>query len=209
MAISFKIRCLVVLAERPVYDGIRFDNFKYCAGGGAAQPLHVDSHMVSSSESYWRSWKQSLWRTNHWTDAPHRRSDCTLSLTWSNANASLNFKLLKKLFENITFSLPSLSVGSSFSLYTLPARSHRFVIYDSVPCFFVFTTAFGIVTSNTVAPRASHVPCFYVPPAKRDKYSRMVVESLSLALFSAGSTASDGISYTLHHLNTIFGVHRQ
>ena len=52
MAISFKIRCLVVLAERPVYDGIRFDNFKYCAGGGAAQPLHVDSHMVSSSESY-------------------------------------------------------------------------------------------------------------------------------------------------------------
>ena len=90
MAISFKIRCLVVLAERPVYDGIRFNNFKYCAGGGAAQPLHVGIILLL------KLMKISLWRTNHRTDAPHRRSDCTLPLTWSNVNASLNFKLLKK-----------------------------------------------------------------------------------------------------------------
>ena len=40
---------------------------------------------------------------------------------------------------------------------------------------FIFTAAFGVTTSNAVAPGATHVPSFYAPSTKSDKYSRMVV----------------------------------
>jgi len=40
---------------------------------------------------------------------------------------------------------------------------------------FVFTAVFGIITSSMVTPSSSHVPSFYSPRTKSDKYSRMVV----------------------------------
>jgi len=40
---------------------------------------------------------------------------------------------------------------------------------------FIFTAVFGIIASDTVAPGALHVPAFYAPRTKSDKYSRMVV----------------------------------
>ncbi len=40
---------------------------------------------------------------------------------------------------------------------------------------FIFTAVFGIITSDSVAPGATHVPSFYAPATKSDKYSRMVV----------------------------------
>jgi len=40
---------------------------------------------------------------------------------------------------------------------------------------FIFTAVFGIIASDTIAPGALHVPAFYAPRTKSDKYSRMVV----------------------------------
>jgi len=39
----------------------------------------------------------------------------------------------------------------------------------------IFPTVFGIITPNTIAPGATHVPSFYAPETSSDKYSRMVV----------------------------------
>ena len=47
----------------------------------------------------------------------------------------------------------------------------------------IFTAAFGIITSNTVAPGAAHVPAFYAPRTKSDRYSRMVVFSFFGVIF--------------------------
>ena len=40
---------------------------------------------------------------------------------------------------------------------------------------FIFTSVFGIITTSTVIPNSLHVPSFYSPTTKSDKYSRMVV----------------------------------
>ena len=40
---------------------------------------------------------------------------------------------------------------------------------------FIFTAVFGIITSNSIAPGATHVPAFYSLKTESDKYSRMVV----------------------------------
>ena len=40
---------------------------------------------------------------------------------------------------------------------------------------FIFTAVFGIITSNSIAPDATHVPAFYSLETESDKYSRMVV----------------------------------
>jgi len=48
---------------------------------------------------------------------------------------------------------------------------------------FIFTAVFGIITSNTVVPGASHVPAFYAPTTKSDKYSRMIVFAVFGVIF--------------------------
>jgi len=48
---------------------------------------------------------------------------------------------------------------------------------------FIFTAVFGIITSSTIAPGASHVPAFYAPTTKSDKYSRMIVFALFGVIF--------------------------
>ena len=40
---------------------------------------------------------------------------------------------------------------------------------------FIFTAVFGIITTSTVTPNSLHIPSFYSPTTKSDKYSRMVV----------------------------------
>jgi len=40
---------------------------------------------------------------------------------------------------------------------------------------FIFTAVFGIITTSTVTHNSFHVPSFYSPTTKSDKYSRMVV----------------------------------
>ena len=45
--------------------------------------------------------------------------------------------------------------------------------------FSVLTTTFGIIASDTVVPGATHVPSFYAPATRSDKYSRMIVFGFS------------------------------
>jgi len=40
---------------------------------------------------------------------------------------------------------------------------------------FIFTAVFGIITTSNITPNSLHVPSFYSPTTKSDKYSRMVV----------------------------------
>jgi len=48
---------------------------------------------------------------------------------------------------------------------------------------FIFTAVFGIITTSTVTPNSLHVPSFYAPTTKSDKYSRMVVFALFGVIF--------------------------
>src|SRR5258707_6786760 len=48
---------------------------------------------------------------------------------------------------------------------------------------FIFTAVFGIITTSTVIPNSLHVPSFYSPTTKSDKYSRMVVFALFGVIF--------------------------
>ena len=48
---------------------------------------------------------------------------------------------------------------------------------------FIFTAVFGIVTTISVPPGASHVPSFYAPTSQSDRWSRMVVFALFGVIF--------------------------
>jgi len=48
---------------------------------------------------------------------------------------------------------------------------------------FIFTCVFGVVTTNTIRPGATHVPLFYASSTKSDRWSRMVVFALFGAIF--------------------------
>jgi len=48
---------------------------------------------------------------------------------------------------------------------------------------FIFTAVFGIITTSTVTPNSFHVPSFYSPTTKSDKYSRMVVFAIFGVIF--------------------------
>jgi len=48
---------------------------------------------------------------------------------------------------------------------------------------FIFTAVFGIITTSTVTPNSLHVPSFYSPTTKSDKYLRMVVFAIFGVIF--------------------------
>ena len=48
---------------------------------------------------------------------------------------------------------------------------------------FIFTITFGTITTSFIRPGASHVPTFYAPSTKSDRWSRMVVFALFGVLF--------------------------
>jgi len=82
------------------------------------------------------------------------------------------------LFVGWLFVIPTLFV---FLLVTtillLPFFTLLFLIS------FIFTAVFGIITTSTVTPNSLHVPSFYAPTTKSDKYSRMVVFALFGVIF--------------------------
>jgi len=61
---------------------------------------------------------------------------------------------------------------------------------------FIFTAVFGIITSDTVAPGASHVPPFYAPRTKSDKYSRMIVFAFFGVIFGGLHCIGWNFTYT-------------
>ena len=48
---------------------------------------------------------------------------------------------------------------------------------------FIFTAVFGIITTSSIRPGASHVPSFYAPNTKSDRWSRMTVFALFGVIF--------------------------
>src|SRR6266545_6039983 len=104
--------------------------------------------------------------------------------------ASVSEKWLTKLLDD-----PEYLSGSGFFigwLFLIPALF--FILLATTICLlplftlvslvsFIFTAVFGIITSDSVALGATHVPSFYAPPTKSDKYSRMVVFALFGVIF--------------------------
>jgi len=89
------------------------------------------------------------------------------------------------LFEGATaffvgwlFVIPTLFV---FLLVTTIILFPFFILVFLVS--FIFTAVFGIITTSTVTPNSLHVPSFYSPTTKSDKYSRMVVFAIFGVIF--------------------------
>ena len=64
-----------------------------------------------------------------------------------------------------------------FTIFLTPFLSILFLVS------FIFTAVFGIVTTSTIRPGASHVPSFFAPVTKSDRWSRMVVFTLFGVIF--------------------------
>ena len=101
--------------------------------------------------------------------------------------ASISEKWLREIFDEDSAS--GFFIGW---LFILPI--HFFPLLVATVCFlpffillslvsFIFTAVFGIITSDDVAPGTSHVPAFYAPTTKSDKYSRRVVFALFGVIF--------------------------
>ena len=98
-------------------------------------------------------------------------------------------KRLREFLDNDNQALGEFFVGSFLVLPTL----FVFLLLTTIlllPFFtllflisFIFTAVFGIITSNTVIPNSLHVPSFYAPTTKSDKYSRMVVFAIFGVIF--------------------------
>jgi len=90
----------------------------------------------------------------------------------------LSFTSTSGLFVGWLFVIPTLFV---FLLVTTILLLPFFTLLFLVS--FIFTAVFGIITTSTVAPNSLHVPSFYSPTTKSDKYSRMVVFALFGVVF--------------------------
>lgn len=66
-------------------------------------------------------------------------------------------------------------------LLLLTVLSPLFIIFFITS--FTLTAVFEIVTTNTVPPGATHVPSFYAPQTKSDRYSRMIVFAIFGVIF--------------------------
>ena len=74
-------------------------------------------------------------------------------------------------------------VPASFILFVLALiiLSPLFTIFFIAS--FTFTAVFEIVATNTVRPGATHVPSFYAPRTKSDRYCRMIVFAIFGVIF--------------------------
>ena len=66
-------------------------------------------------------------------------------------------------------------------LFVLLLLSPLFIIFFIAS--FTFTAVFEIVTTNAVRPGANHVPPFYAPSTKSDRYCRMIVFAIFGVIF--------------------------
>ncbi len=69
---------------------------------------------------------------------------------------------------------------------------------------FIFTAVFGIVTTSTIRPGASHVPSFYAPVTKSDRWSRMVVFALFGVIFGGLHCIGWYFKYPTHSEQTLW-----
>jgi len=69
---------------------------------------------------------------------------------------------------------------------------------------FIFTAVFGIVTSSTIRPGASHVLSFYAPVTKSDRWSRMAVFALFGVIFGGLHCIGWSFEYPTHSEQTLW-----
>jgi len=82
------------------------------------------------------------------------------------------------IFVGWLFVIPTLFVFLLVTtIFLLPFFTLLFLIS------FIFTAVFGIITTSTITPNSLHVPSFYSPTTKSDKYSRMVVFAIFGVIF--------------------------
>ena len=85
-----------------------------------------------------------------------------------------------------------------FTVFLTPFLSVLFLVS------FIFTAVFGIVTTSTIYPGASHVPSFYAPVTKSDRWSRMVVFALFGATFGGLHCIGWSFQYPTHAEQTLW-----
>jgi len=69
---------------------------------------------------------------------------------------------------------------------------------------FIFTAVFGIVTTSTIRPGASHVPSFYAPTTNSDRWSRMAVFALFGVIFGGLHCIGWSFNYPTHLEETLW-----
>jgi len=91
------------------------------------------------------------------------------------------------------FLLPSLfALLLFFILFLIPFLTLLFSVS------FIFTAVFGIVTTSSICPGASHVPSFYAPTTSSDRWSRMVVFALFGVIFGGLHCIGWNFGYPTH-----------
>jgi len=69
---------------------------------------------------------------------------------------------------------------------------------------FIFTVVFSIVTTSAIHPGASHVPSFYAPATKSDRWSRMVVFAFFGVIFGGVHSIGWYFKYPTHSEQTLW-----
>jgi len=69
---------------------------------------------------------------------------------------------------------------------------------------FIFTAVFGIVTTSTIRPGASHVSSFYAPTTNSDRWSRMAVFALFGVIFGGLHCIGWHFKYPTHPEQTLW-----
>jgi hypothetical protein len=69
---------------------------------------------------------------------------------------------------------------------------------------FIFTAVFGIVTTSSIRPGASHVPSFYAPITRSDRWSRMLVFALFGVIFGGLHCIGWSFEFPTHAEQTLW-----
>jgi hypothetical protein len=129
--------------------------------------------------------------------------------------------IVSKIVENRLakiFSLPDeypdIFIDFLFSWYILLPLLFTFLflfIILLIPFFtlfflvsFIFTAVFGIVTTSSIRPGASHVPSFYAPSTRSDRWSRMVVFALFGVIFGGLHCVGWNFEFPTHTEQTLW-----
>ena len=85
-----------------------------------------------------------------------------------------------------------------FTIFLIPFVTLLFLVS------FIFTAVFGIVTTSTIRPGASHVPSFYASTNNSDRWSRMVVFALFGVIFGGLHCIGWSFEYPTHSEQTLW-----
>ena len=118
--------------------------------------------------------------------------------------------VLRGTYDDLPDFLVSFLVGWFFLLPSLFLFFALFVIL-LIPFFalffllsFIFTAVFGIVTTSSIRPGASHVPSFYAPSTQSDRWTRMLVFALFGVIFGGLHCIGWNFKFPTHSEQTLW-----